>query len=89
MRASSKKILSVSTVLQGMQFHAVFTRTDKINTGTTTNARTTLAKKPVEYPAVVIIIPVTSGPAVWPMSIMEDSAPIDAPICSFFATSAT
>ena len=35
------------------------------------------------------MIPVTSGPAECPISIVEESAPIDAPICSFCAISAT
>ena len=35
------------------------------------------------------IIPVQTGPAACPMSIVDDNAPIDAPSCSFLATSAT
>ena len=35
------------------------------------------------------IIPVQTGPAACPMSIVDDNAPMDAPISSFLATSAT
>ena len=55
----------------------------------TRRASTQLAKKPATYPTVVTMIPVRSGPPDWPISMIDESAPMDAPICSFFATSAT
>jgi hypothetical protein len=30
------------------------------------------------YPAAVMIIPVQSGPAAWPMSMIEENVPMDA-----------
>lgn len=34
------------------------------------------------YPAAVMLIPVQNGPAAWPMSMIEERAPMDAPSAS-------
>jgi len=62
--------------------------TDTTKRTETTIASIKLRKNPEVYPIAVITIPVTRGPVDCPISMIEESAPIEAPICSFRATSA-
>ncbi len=63
--------------------------TDQAKTPVITSASAKRAKKPAVNPALVMIRPVTSGPVECPISIIDDNAPMDAPISSILARSAT